>query len=224
MTHCQRMVARGKRDLARHNPEGALRFFESALNECPIENRGDLSLILFYLGITLAKLGKRNGAVRSFSTSAKLMKRSSYSRAMLKRLANDYGMARQPTEDLDDWHAFYSIQLSRYLSFKKSQRILSGAERDMIHDLIAEYWRQIRSSGLLAGKRSCEKLEVFRAVEIVFPFYAVSQNDRGSIIPINFTTRRRVAPDGRCPCGSGLPYMMCCGRTRGAEELVPGAI
>lgn len=224
MKHCQRMIARGKRDLARHNPEGALKFFESALNECPIENRSDLSQILFYLGITLAKLGNRNGAVRSFSTSAKLMKKSSYSRAMLKRLANDYGMARQPTEDLDDWHAFYSIQLGRYLSFKKSQRIVSCAERDMIHDLIAEYWRQVRSAGVLLGKRSCEKLEVFRAVEIIFPFYSASLDDRGRTITVNFTTRSKIAPDGRCPCGSGLPYMMCCGRTKDAEELVPGAV
>ncbi|HUZ17793.1 MAG TPA: SEC-C domain-containing protein, partial [Spirochaetia bacterium] len=217
MGYCQRMVARGKRELARHNPDTALRFFESALNECPIENRGDLSLILFYLGITLAKLGRKNGAVRSFSSSAKLMKRSSYSRAMLRRYANDYGMAKQLSEEQDDWNAFFSIQLRRYLTSKRTQRILSPAERDMIHDLIAEHWRHLRVSGLLVGKRSCEKLDVFRKVHIVFPLYVVPDALPGRVIPVNFTTQSRVTDDGRCPCGSGIPYMKCCGRTSGAE-------
>ncbi len=44
----------------------------------------------------------------------------------------------------------------------------------------------------------------------------------GPVIAVNFQTKKKVKLSDRCLCGSGLPYIICCGRTPGKEELMSG--
>lgn len=223
MRQCHSQLRRGVRELSRHNPEGALKRFEQALNACPVEERDDLERIFYYLGYTLLRLGRPNGAVRSFRAAVRLRKFPSHGSKMLKRFVNEYGMVRQASCEMDDWNAFYSIHLERYLRSKRTQRVTSDAEADMIRDLIGDYWKRLTAEGLLAGRTAPEKLRLFRSVNIVFPFYvAHSDVSDDKVIPVDFLSKSRMGGAERCRCGSGIPYMMCCGRTHGTEELSRG--
>lgn len=223
MRQCHSQLRRGVRELARHNPEGALKRFETALNSCPVEEHDDLERIFYYLAFALLRLGRPNGAVRSFRAATRLRKHPGHSAKMLRRFVNDYGMVRQESCELDDWRAFYSIHLERYLRSKRTRRVTSDAESDMIRDLIHDYWKRIATEGLLAGRSAQEKLRLFRSVNIIFPFYVMHTDlPDDKIIPVDFLSKSRLGGADRCRCGSGIPFMMCCGRTHGADELTHG--
>lgn len=199
---------KGMKKLTRHETECALRYLQTAIAGCPVDRSTDLAKILFYTGIALKKLGLHDGAVRSWNASHQLVKNGPVVRH-LKRFSNEYGMAKQGMEELDDWKAFYSIQLARYLRSKKSRCIGTVAESDMIRDLISDAWNELKRSGTLAGMSPAEKIGVFKSVSIVFPFFYVPG--------VRQTSGESVGRDSKsCPCGSGLPFRACCGnRDRG---------
>jgi tetratricopeptide (TPR) repeat protein len=202
-------------ELARHNPTRALRLFRKALDECPVTDEKALARLLYFLGIALMRLGHRSSAIDSWRASHRL-RRGTFALRMLQRYANCYGMARQTSGELDDWKAFLSIQVDRYLATKKNGRFSTAAERDMVRDLVFEYWRAIGASEVLEGRTPEEKESLFRAVEIVFP-YRLPEEAAGEVIPVDFRRKRRVALADRCPCGSGLRFMSCCGRLSAAR-------
>jgi urease accessory protein UreE len=68
-------------------------------------------------------------------------------------------MEKMACEELDDWTAFASVHLSRYLMAKHRKRFATAAERDMVIDLIRDHWLALGASGALAGKTSSRKLE-----------------------------------------------------------------
>ncbi len=201
--------------LSRHEPERALRFLKTALDGCPVTDERELARLLYFLGIALMRLGRKASAIDSWRAAHRLKHRT-YARKMLRRYANCYGMERQTSGELDDWKAFLAIQVDRYLLTKRNGRFCSQAERDMVRDLVFEYWRAIRASAVLEGRDPGERERLFRTVEIVFP-YRLPEEAPGEVIPVDFRRKRRVALHDRCPCGSGLPFMSCCGRLSAAR-------
>ncbi len=220
-SHPRYELNKGKRYLARHNPEKALRYFQRALKLCPVNHVRCLSKILYYTGVSLKKLGFHNSALKSWLSSAKLDKTGN-AKKKLNRFCNVYGMVKQKKEDDDDRLAFFSIQLSKYLRSKKTKTMLTEAEQDMIHQLINDYWKSIKRSGVLIGKEAVEKLHIFKKVSIIFPFYMKEENAKDTLIYVNFIEKQRLKLRDRCSCGSGLPHMACCGRLEGTEELLSG--
>ena len=215
-------MKRGLTALSKHHPAEAVQLLQQALENCPPSRTQELHRICFYLGIALRRLGFSQSAIKSWISCQRLNKRG-HTRKMLLRLTNGYGMERQDTVEGDDWQAFYSIQAARYLLNKNKRTFSVEAEKDMIGDLIRDSWNQLQASGALIDKSSCEKLEVFRSVVIVFPTTVAAEPKAGeSVIAVNFRTRRKVALTDRCICGSGLPFVQCCGRTPGKEELLSG--
>lgn len=211
--------AKGRAFLSLHDPERALKCFESALEECPVARSHELGRILFFLGVTLQKLGMCGCALRSWGVATKLDKHY-FSGKFLQRFSNCYGMVKQESEELDDYNAFYSIQMNKYLSVKRSGKIGNDAERDMISDLIREGWKEVKTTVNLAALDSCEKISAFTRHRIIFPTAFVPQYARE--IPVNFAAKRKISYDDRCFCGSGLPYRLCCGRIPDSEKLVDG--
>jgi hypothetical protein len=209
---------RGLELLSRHNPLEAFKCLEQALDACPPERSAELHRICYYLGIALRRAGHTQTAIRSWISCTHLQKRG-YSRRLLARLANGYGMARQADAGSDDWHAFLATQLERYLATRKKRAFSTAAERDMVTDLIRDYWQGLERSGALAGKATCEKREIFRAMRIVFPTVVLPEQVPGAVLAVDFRMQRRVLETGYCFCGSGLPYASCCGRTVSCEEL-----
>jgi hypothetical protein len=185
-----------------------------------VENRRDLAKILFYLGISLRKVGLPSSALKSWVTARNVGKRA-YVGRMADRFINDYGMLRQMTSEMDDWNAFYAVQLKKYLQSKRSRKIGSQGEKDMIWDLIYEYWQGMRHSGVLRGKSNSDKLGLFSAVEIIFPYFEAPE-PANEVIQVDFFSKERPNVDDPCPCRSGIPYGKCCGRIPADEELLYG--
>ena len=79
----QKDFIKGKLHLSKHEPEKAICFFKKALKVCPVFKKNDLNKILFYLGITLKKIGLSTSALRTWCTAGKLVK-DSYASKMLK--------------------------------------------------------------------------------------------------------------------------------------------
>lgn len=222
---------RGLRWLRAHRPVQALALFERALVKIPTDRcrsfaattsrRHDLSRLFYYLAVCLRKVGMRNRAVGSLVESVRLEKRGRVRRKLL-RVTNAYGMARQPSPEMDDQQAFYGVQLARYVRSKHSHRLGTRAEIDMIAELIDEYWERLRSTVDLS-RLSCErKLRIFRETVIVFPFISVPDQLKTEDVGVDFAHGRRIGPHDRCMCGSGLPYRLCHGRTPGADEALVG--
>jgi hypothetical protein len=111
----------------------------------------------------------------------------------------------------------------RYLLAKNRHVFATRAERDMVTDLIRDHWSTLGGSGALAGRKCCEKLDLFRKVWIVFPTVLVEPSVlKAPVISVDFRAQRKVNLMDRCCCGSGLPFMNCCGRTPGREEIQGG--
>lgn len=217
----RREIGYGLHYLNKHNPECALKHFRFALSACPVSNRNELNRILYFLGVTLKRLGLNGPAVKSWSAGRTLY-RGGYASVMYQRHVNQYGMAKQASVELDDWNAFYSIQLERYVTSKRSRKLGSEGERDMIWDLIYDNWVVLLQSGILTNKSVCEKWRIFSQQEIIFPFFNVPISPSKEPIRVDFQEKSKVELDDPCPCHSGLSFLKCCGRTKSEEEIVYG--
>ncbi len=211
---------RGIRYLSGHDPASAILFFSRAVQNCPLSRSADLTKALYYLGIALQRIGYGSSAIRSWVTSQR-MKKHGHTRALLDRFCNDYGMAKQDCAAQDDWQAFYSIQLMRYLRGFKKRTLSDRSERSMIYDIVREAWKGLQASGALEGRTPEEKYEIFQNTKIEFPLFYYGRL-RDPIVRVNFSEGRRYKPGDPCPCGSGLQFSRCCGRNPGEDELSIG--
>ncbi len=163
----------------------------------------------------------RNRGHASLVEAVRLVKRGIPRRALLAGV-NEYGMASQATEEADDRHAFYGIKLAHYIRSKRSQRLGTRAEIDMVAELIDEAWCELRNTIDLPRLSPVQKLRLFEKTLVVFPFMSVPEAMKRSDIAVDFSTGRRIGPADRCHCGSGLPYLWCHGRTPGTDEALIG--
>jgi hypothetical protein len=207
----------GKRALAGRRPDLALRGFRAAADACPATRPGDLSRYLYWLAVALLRLDKPEIALKSLASAQKLRPKGLARSAYLHRI-NEYGMCRRSSPELDDFYAYYSLQACAYLSRKQGARFDSNAEKDAITRLIVEAWHSITRSGALVGRSAERKLAFFKANMIDFPFFSINSTKRGTIIAADFRRGSRLMGDDRCSCGSGLSYMLCCGRTGTLRE------
>lgn len=220
MSDWSRAFRKGQRFLARHKPDGALVCFARALQLCP-EGCAEAAKITYYTGLAHYKLGSPGRAIASW-VEAQRQHKSNFQRKMLERYSNSYGMPRRETESQDDWHAFFALQLARYLESKRSHRLDTRAEADMIRELIEDYWVSLVSAGVLEGKSADEKFQLFSSIAIVFPYFAVPERLDDRLIHVDFEEKRRIRPEDRCPCKSGLPFKQCCGRIPAEDEIIAG--
>ena len=124
-----------------------------------------------------------------------------------------------PCEERTTGRPSLRSSLARYLSAKNKRTFSTAAEQDMVSDLIRDYWQTLGASGALVGRTPCQKLELFRGVRIVFPTVLVDQPMvNAPVISIDFRSSRRVGLADRCSCGSGLPFILCCGRIQGTRR------
>jgi hypothetical protein len=184
---------RGIRYLSAHDPASAVLHLSRAVQNCPVSRGDELTRMLYYLGIALRRAGYSNSAIRSWVTSQK-MRKTKHTRALLDRFCNGYGMAKQDSEAQDDWQAFYSTQLKRYLWGFKKRTLSNSSERSMIYDVIREAWKELQRSGRLDGRSSEEKYEIFQNTKIEFPhFYFGRLRDAEAQVGRSLPLRQRSA-------------------------------
>jgi hypothetical protein len=222
-------VRRAKRCTIRHSPLHAIHYLERAARNSPDDHtivgdrsgRGDLARIHAALARNYDKAGMPNRALAHRVEAVRLVKTGSY-RLAVARSVNGYGMARQPSPWLDDREAFCGIQLARYVRSKRSQRLGTRAEVDMIAALLEDAWKEVDRDHQLEKMAISDKETLFRATVIVFPFLSVPDGLHGDDLAIDFFHGSRVGRNDRCACGSLLPYKMCHGRIPGIDELLVG--
>jgi hypothetical protein len=198
-----------------------VRSLRRATDACPAEHPGELSRDLYWLALALLRLDRQEIALKSLASAQKLRPRGYARRAYLLR-ANVYGMPRRSSPALDDFYAFYSIQACIYLNRRRAGNFESSAEKEAVTRLVGDAWHRLSRSGRLEGLRPVDKLELFRSLKLSFPAFGLGQayesSTRPREIPADFRRGGRIRGDDRCCCGSGLPYMQCCGRSAGMGE------
>jgi hypothetical protein len=207
----------GRRELARHRPDLAVHNLRLAVASCPATRSGELSRNLYWLALALLRLDKPELAIRSLASAQKLRPRGIARKAYERRI-NAYGMCRRASPELDDFHAFYSIQAGAYLRRKEKGRFESNAEKDVITRLIGDAWRSLSRSCGMDGLTASRKLELFRKRRIAFPLFGLGTTDQGAVLEADFRRGTRLRGDERCRCGSGLPFIRCCGRIPSTRE------
>lgn len=224
MKQWHRTLAKAKIRLAKHDPRGALQLLEKALEDCPLGNKRDIANILLYMGAAFRKLGYTDGALQSWSIAAKL-KKYGYGGKMADRHANEYGMVKKYCSDMDDQAAFQSFQLTRYMEAKTICRMGSKAEEDMIGELIADAWIDLKESGQLLGLCSVGKMKIFKETLVIFPFLECPEDFSYSdnVINMDFVKKEAVNPSDKCTCGSRRDFLTCCGRTASPERVKNGS-
>ena len=173
---------KGKNCIISKDLKGALEYLHRSIKNCPVENDIELADLFFYLGVAFKKLGCIFPAVRSLDASM-CADKGGQAAVLLRDIL--------PGERLTtDRSYFYLIQFSAYLSRKKSGKIDSEAEKDMIIDLISMYWEEVVDSGILQGQCQSEKILIFKDIVINFPYVEVNTdfpfsdyNNTGQIIP-----------------------------------------
>jgi len=205
----------GRRSLIRHQPEKALRYFKDAVDACPTSRRTDLAKLLYWLSMTLFRLGRDGIAIKSLLNARRLQPRG-FIRGFYDHKVNGYGMPRAACADDDDFRAFSSIHLARYLATVPGAQFTSKAEAEMVLTMIAKVWVVWTRSGHFQAGSCIEKLQAFKSVEIVYPKKGRDTTSANQVrqLPVNFRTGNKISPGDRCFCGSGLPYARCCGRVR----------
>jgi hypothetical protein len=209
------------RALGRGAVEDAVGHLRSLVESCPVSKRAVLSRSLYWLGISLLREGNRATALRSLASAQRLVKRGN-SRSLYLRFSNGYGMVKLATPHDDDRAAFHSIQLSRYLARRSRRSFSSNCERDMVHALITDAWSDLERSGALKNQSTQEKLASFKAVRIVFPMRGPERAFEAACIPVDFMKGEIPSTLGLCICGSGLPFLRCCGRRASVSETEHG--
>jgi hypothetical protein len=128
-------------------------------------------------------------------------------------------MPRRGKAEVDDFYAFYSIQTCIYLGRKERPRFDDVAEKDAIIRLIGDAWLSLSRSHRLEGLDASAKLAVFRELNLPFPTFGLGRSASRAILTVDFRHKSLLRGGERCPCGSGLPFRQCCGRTASPREL-----
>ena len=198
--------------------EESLYSFHSLLKECPFEEDEYLSQIFSYLGHILLDFGMDRQALSSLKKSLRASSCDSIKKEVLS-LINSYGMIRNNNSFEDDFKAFISIQIKKYLEIKHQHRFGSKAEADMVMELLLDAWDEIKPLTTSMHSNLLNKLKVFKGYKIDFPIMSVNES---TVIVFNFTTKRVQKREDECICGSGLPYYACCGSVKEPKDYFLG--
>ena len=215
---------RGRKALANHKLSVAIKELRAALELCPITESREMARILFNLGLALDRAGQSGLAAKSWVNARKLV-RSGPMATLYSRWINEYGMRKSGNPRVDDFRAFQSVQIYKYLSKRGSGRFCSEAERDVVYAIIEDAWKLIFKSRVLDSLSCSQKLVLFKKARLDFPYLYVEDVFKKECEPIigNFRPGSsgyslRLSDDDPCSCGSGLPRRMCCGRLYSCME------
>lgn len=207
----------GKENNHCENYEKAQELLELALEGCPDKDSASISQIVFEIGRSFFGRGMRGVAISNMLAAVKMGLNESHAQNMMNCLVNEYGMPAQKTPEGNDEAAFAAIHVMRYLYSKNSGKFGTLAEKDMIFELVSDAWTDFNERVNISGLKTLEKISRFREYVIFFPAFFVPEEDLAveHVIYADFG-------NNLCACGSGLPFMWCCGRIKSIDELENG--
>ncbi len=171
---CQRsaeaaaLLRKSQRYLASHKAERAVALLRQAVDLCSVDNRFQLERSMYWLAIALIRLGRNPLAIKSFANARHLVPHGK-SAAMYKRLTNDYGMPKSSCCDQDDYQAFFSIQVRRYLVTVPGGKFATRPEMDTVLQMIAGTWLEFKRLHDIAAIECGKKVKLYEGIRIQFP-------------------------------------------------------
>ncbi len=136
---------------------------------------------MYWLSIALIRVGRTNLAIKALANARQLVPHGKSS-VMYKRLTNDYGMPKSTCCEHDDYQAFFSIQVRRYLTTVRGAKFSSQFEMDTVLELIASNWMQFKKAHNLQAIPCGEKVRLFEGYRIHFPQLRVSELARCKVM------------------------------------------
>lgn len=213
-----RLFNAGMRALKNHDPASALPLLRASVDALSPDSGGLLAKRLYWLSVSLHKLGRMELSLKALASAQKLAPRG-LARKAYCRASNGYGMSRSACAEHDDYRAFFAVHAERYLRTVAGNAFSSREEQEAVMTIIAQAWLRVKD-GLLAGAATCEdKLAAFRSVRLAFPVLVA-----GGCARITAADFGSVPGGFRCPCGSGLPQSRCCGRVQAGSMSRAGSI
>ncbi len=162
------LIRTSQRLLSRHKAQKAIVPLRKAVDLCSIEDRAQLERALYWLSIALIRVGKSALAIKALANARHLVPRGKCA-VLYKRLTNDYGMPKSSCCDHDDYQAFFSIQLRRYLATVPGQKFESSIEMDTILELIASAWIKFKRDHAIESMECGEKVRQYEGLRMSFP-------------------------------------------------------
>jgi len=92
---------------------------------------------------------------------------------------------------MEDFSIFKEVQINKYLSEKKNNKKVSSPELDMIIDLIKDYWCDLLATGYINNKDTKEKEDIFKSIEIIFPYSDIPSSWSDGITYVDFHSFNR---------------------------------
>lgn len=192
--------------------------YRQMLASCSGENEAEVAELFTRIGHLLLRLGLKEQALSSWRSSLRLQPAHEVREKVLE-LLNQYGMIRCGSRREDDFKAFASVQIGKYLSRKSKRCFGTLAEADMVMDLISDYWYELERSERLMRMDCSDKVFFFREIRIEFP---ICNDQSDQCIAYDFRGRRVMEPGDSCHCESGLPYYACCGAIVDPADYING--
>ena len=91
---------------------------------------------------------------------------------------------------MDDYNTFKDIQIKKYANNKKYSVKKDSPEWDMIVELIKEYWCDLLATGYINNKNKKEKENIFKSLEIIFPYTSIPVSWIDGITYVDFSSFR----------------------------------
>ncbi|MBN2652970.1 MAG: hypothetical protein JXR63_11355 [Spirochaetales bacterium] len=194
-----------------NNLKRALSEFRVALDKCPADATDVSSDIMYHIGDCLVRLSHPGAGLTFWKAALRYISDEREAMKILEKI-NSYGMVKRLTDYEDDYNAFKSIQLKRFLKTKISMSFSNLTEKEMIISLIDKQFQELYQDSKFQILSCSSKLEIFRSFKIVFPFIVKDEiKESSNIIFYDFSRKIRLKAGVTCSCGSGLDYSMCCG-------------
>ncbi len=201
--------------LSKRKMQRSIKAFREAAEQCPASRPEMLSRILYFLGISLERVGQSSLAIQSWINARRLVHRGLIVKSY-PRWINEYGMRRTNCSELDDYYAFATIQVSRYLNGRNNRCFYTRAEQEMVLKIIQDTWKLLEKSKILLSLSIDKKIELFKRARLDFPYLCREESftycSKSSLNALKKDESITSNSGDSCRCGSGLPRRMCCGR------------
>jgi len=154
--------------MGKHDAIRALPLLRIAVDQCSVKQRNELSRRLYWLSLALRRLDRQTLAIKALASARQLAPRGFVSRSF-GHIANGYGQPRCACEEHDDYRAFFSIQVKRYLWTVPGQRFTDSTEMESVLAIIAKAWVQLQQEISLDGLDCTSKVACFDKYRVSFP-------------------------------------------------------
>ncbi|MDA8411627.1 MAG: SEC-C domain-containing protein [Treponema sp.] len=242
-------IGRALRDLARHRPDRALEPLRAAVDACPALRKVELSRRLYWLAVALLRLDRTDLAIKSLASAQKLRPRGLARDVYVHRVNAYGMPRRASPELDDFWAFYSLQACVYLATRPGRRFAAAAEKDLVTRTIAAAWMELRRSGKLLGRniEERLALFKAMR-LDFPMPVGLGGRADlkgraglEGRVLPlseratslsgapepshcadplkVDFRRGKKVKATDRCPCGSGLPYCQCCGRTKSPLEL-----